>query len=160
MSSPVLVIIIEIFFAGTLASTKSAPYFIEEPSDTYVKKGRPAELKCQVGGNPKPSVMWKRDGNKLDLTGDSRRMIKPDGSLYFSEIIHNKTQKPDEGTYQCEAFSQISNLDYQIASRTARLIVAGKSKCLFALFSYFLYALCLLMYCLIHIRKHTPKNVY
>ncbi|KAL9985599.1 hypothetical protein ACROYT_G008021 [Oculina patagonica] len=113
--------------SGTLASTKSAPYFIEEPSDTYVKKGKPAELKCQVGGNPKPSVMWKRDGNKLDLTGDSRRMIKPDGSLYFSEVIHNKTQKPDEGTYQCEAFSQISNLDYQIASRTARLIVAGIS---------------------------------
>lgn len=128
MFSLVLSVIIEIFFAGTLASTR-APYFIEEPSDTYVKKGRPAVLKCQVGGNPMPSVMWKRDGNKLDLTRDSRRMIKPDGSLYFSEIIHNKTQKPDEGTYQCEAFSQISNLDYQIGSRTARLIVAGKSKC-------------------------------
>lgn len=117
----------EVFFPGTFASTKAPPYFIEEPSDTYVKKGRPAVLKCQVGGNPKPSIMWKRNGNKVDLTSDSRRMIKPDGSLYFSEIIHHKTQKPDEGTYQCEAFSQISNLDYQIISKTARLIVAGKS---------------------------------
>lgn len=117
-----------IFFTGTLASTQSAPYFIEEPSDEYVKKGRPAVLKCQVGGNPKPSIMWLRDGNKLDLTSDSRRMIKPDGSLYFSEIVHNKTQKPDEGVYQCEAFSQLSGLDYQIVSRTARLTVAGKSK--------------------------------
>jgi len=53
-------------------------------------------------------------------------MIKPDGSLYFSEIIHHKSQKPDEGIYQCEAFSQISNLDYQIVSKTAHLIVAGK----------------------------------
>ena len=122
-----LVIIFEVFFPGTFALTKTPPYFIEEPSDTYVKKGRPAVLKCQVGGNPKPSIMWKRNGNKLDLTSDSRRMIKPDGSLFFSEIIHHKTQKPDEGTYQCEAFSQISNLDYQIVSKTARLIVAGKS---------------------------------
>ena len=115
------------FFPGIFASTKSPPYFIEEPSDTYVKKGRPAVLKCQVGGNPKPSIMWKRNGYKLDLTSDSRRMIKPDGSLYFSQIIHHKTQKPDEGTYECEAFSQISNLDYQIVSKTAHLIVAGKS---------------------------------
>ena len=71
--------------------------------------------------------MWIRNGNKLNLTSDSRRMIKPDGSLFFSEIIHHKTQKPDEGTYQCEAFSHISDLDYQIVSKTASLIVAGKS---------------------------------
>lgn len=80
-----------------------------------------------MGGNPKPSIMWKRNGNKLDLTSDNHRTIRPDGSLYFSKIIHLKAEKPDEGTYQCEAFSQISNLDYQIASKTARLIVASKS---------------------------------
>lgn len=130
--SVIIILIIAIFFVGTLASTKSAPYFIEEPSDTYVKKGRSAVLNCRVGGNPMPSITWKRNGNKLDLTSDSRRMIRPDGSLYFSEIIHSKAQKPDEGIYQCEAFSQISqvsqsSLDYQIVSRTARIIVAGKS---------------------------------
>ena len=108
-------------FAG--ASAVTAPYFIEEPSDIYVRKGKSAVLNCRVGGNPKPSIKWKRNG--ITLTLDSRRMIKPDGSLYFTEIIHNKTHKPDEGTYQCEAVSYIS-LDYQVISRTARLIVAGK----------------------------------
>ena len=51
-------------------------------------------------------------------------MIKSNGSLYFSEIIHDQ----DEGTYQCEALSSSDmGLDYQILSRTARVIVAGKS---------------------------------
>lgn len=60
----------------------------------------------------------------MDLVQDGRRMIKPNGSLYFSEIIHDE----DEGTYQCEALSSNDmGLDYQILSRTARLIVAGKS---------------------------------
>ena len=109
-----------------------APYFIEEPSNIYVRKGKPAVLNCRVGGDPKPSIKWKRNG--ITLTLDSRRMIKPDGSLYFSVIIHNKTQKPDEGTYQCEAVSYIS-VDYRIISRTARVIVAGKFNVVFYIFS-------------------------
>lgn len=109
--------------AGTFSR---APYFIEEPSDIYVKKGRPAELHCRVGGTPKPSIIWKRNDNNLDLTSDSRRGITANGSLYFSEIIHNKTQKPDEGIYQCAATSRIQGFDHKVLSRTARVIVAGK----------------------------------
>ena len=111
----------------------TAPYFIEEPTDIFVRKGKSAELKCRVGGDPKPSIKWKRNG--ITLTLDSRRTIKPDGSLYISEIIHNKTQKPDEGTYQCEAVSYIS-LDYRVISRTARVIVAGKYSCITLIASF------------------------
>ena len=106
------------FFTGSLAA--DLPHFIEEPSDTYVRKGKPATLKCQVGGNPLPSITWKRNGKQVTL--DSRRTIKPDGSLYFTEIFHNRTHKPDEGVYQCEG-SQSYN---KIISRTARVTVAGK----------------------------------
>ena len=114
-------------YLGTLAST-GAPYFIKEPSDTYVERGKSAVLDCLVGGTHKSAITWRRNGIRLDLSNDERRMIKPNGSLYFSEIIHDITQKPDEGTYQCEALSHNDmGLDFQIVSRTARLIVAGKS---------------------------------
>ena len=53
-------------------------------------------------------------------------MIKQDGSLYFTEIIHNKTDKPDEGIYHCEAESSFESRDYQVISRSARVIIAGK----------------------------------
>lgn len=122
----VLITAVFVLFAGTLAST-GAPYFIEEPSDTYVEKGKSAILNCLVGGNPKPAVTWRRNGIALHLSSGGRRTIKPNGSLYFSEIIDDKTSKPDEGTYQCEALSQSDmSLDYQILSRTARLVVAGR----------------------------------
>ncbi|KAM7446448.1 putative aminophospholipid-translocase [Porites harrisoni] len=110
-------------FSGSLGI--KVPYFIEEPSDIYARRGRPTLLKCQVGGDPKPSIRWRRNGVPLSL--DSRRTINPDGSLYFSEIIHNKTQKPDEGTYQCEGVLSYNSEDYRIISRTARLIIAGIS---------------------------------
>ncbi|KAL9972279.1 hypothetical protein ACROYT_G018562 [Oculina patagonica] len=112
---------------GALAST-GAPYFIEEPSDTYVEKGKSALLNCLVGGNTKSAITWRRNGIALDLSSDGRTTIKPNGSLYFSKIIHDKSHKPDEGTYQCEAFaSNDMGLDFQILSRTARLIVADIS---------------------------------
>ena len=81
-------------------------------------------MKCQVGGDPRPSIIWKRNGKQVTL--DSRRNIKPDGSLYFTEILHNRTHKPDEGIYQCEAVSRVNSYDYKIISRTARVTVAGK----------------------------------
>lgn len=109
--------------SGSLAS--SAPHFIQEPSDTYVRKGKSAIIKCEVEGNPKPSITWKRNG--IQVTLDSRRMIKQDGSLYFTEIIHNKTDKPDEGIYHCEAESSFESRDYQVISRSARVIIAGLS---------------------------------
>lgn len=105
--------------SGSLAA--DLPHFIEEPSDTYVRKGKPATLKCQVGGDPLPSITWKRNGKQVTL--DSRRTIKPDGSLYFTEIFHNRTHKPDEGIYQCEG----SQSSYKIISRTAHVTVAGIS---------------------------------
>lgn len=65
-------------------------YFIEEFLDIYVKKGRLVELYCRVGGIFKFSIIWKRNGNNLDLISDSRRRIIVNGFLYFIEIIYNK----------------------------------------------------------------------
>ena len=111
------------YTVGALASI-GAPYFLDEPSDTYVENGKPALLNCLTGGNIKSAIAWRKNGIFLDLAQDGRRMIKSNGSLYFSEIIHDL----DEGTYQCEALSSNDmGLDYQILSRTARVIVAGKS---------------------------------
>lgn len=60
----------------------------------------------------------------MSLVSDERRRILPDGSLFFSHVVHSKHNKPDEGAYQCVA--TIDNVG-SISSRTARLSVAGKS---------------------------------
>lgn len=52
-----------------------------------------------MGGNLKSSIMWKRNGNKLDLISDNYRTIRLDGFLYFFKIIYYKVEKLDEGIY-------------------------------------------------------------
>jgi hypothetical protein len=70
-------------------------------------------------------VEWKKDGTFLSLApDDGRRRVLPDGSLLISSVVHSKHNKPDEGTYQCVA--TIDSLG-TIASRTARLTVAGRT---------------------------------
>lgn len=114
-------------YLEVLGST-GAPYFIKEPRDTYAQRGKSAVLDCLVGGNLKAAIAWRRNGIVLDLSQDDRRMIRPDGSLYFSKVNHDTTENSDEGIYQCEALTRNDmDLDFQILSRTARLVVAGKS---------------------------------
>ena len=52
------------------------------------------------------------------------RRLLSNGSLYFSTVYHTRTNRPDEGIYQCVATSdEIGTL----ISRTATLKVAGKN---------------------------------
>ena len=57
----------------------------------------------------------------------SRRLLS-NGTLYFSTVIHSRTNHPDEGIYQC-----VATLDGvgTIVSRTAELKVAGEKRVLF-----------------------------
>ena len=111
-------------YLEVLASTR-APYFIKEPTDTYVQRGKSAVLDCLVGGSLKAAITWRKNGIALrDLSQDDRRMIKPDGSLYFSKVNHDTAENSDEGAYQCEALTRNDmNLDFQILSRTELVTV-------------------------------------
>ncbi|XP_064471636.1 neogenin-like isoform X2 [Ornithodoros turicata] len=97
-------------------------YFTQEPVDTVAVKDSPAILNCSAVGVPKPNIEWKKDGSKLQLELDSRRTILGNGSLYFRNIHHTRTERPDEGIYQCLA--TIPNLG-TLVSRSAKLQVAA-----------------------------------
>ncbi|XP_063305430.1 neogenin isoform X2 [Pelobates fuscus] len=100
-------------------------YFLTEPTDTVTLRGAPAILNCSVHAEPTPKVEWKKDGTFLNLVSDDRRRLLPDGSLFISNVVHSKHNKPDEGTYQCVA--TVDSLG-SIVSRTAKLSVAGLPK--------------------------------
>ncbi|XP_076366090.1 neogenin-like isoform X4 [Tachypleus tridentatus] len=94
--------------------------FTIEPSDSVVVKNSSALLNCGVEGKPK--IDWKKEGKVLKFIEDSRRSLLPNGSLYFSNVHHTRTEHPDEGIYQCMA--TIDNLG-TIVSRSAKLQVAS-----------------------------------
>ncbi|KAM7424527.1 hypothetical protein PAMA_000732 [Pampus argenteus] len=96
-------------------------WFTAEPQDTLAIRGNSALLNCSAHSDAATRIEWKKDGTFMSLVSDERRRILPDGSLFFTHVVHSKHNKPDEGTYQCVA--TIDNLG-SISSRTARLSVA------------------------------------
>uniref|UniRef100_A0A8C9YZ43 Neogenin 1a n=1 Tax=Sander lucioperca TaxID=283035 RepID=A0A8C9YZ43_SANLU len=99
-------------------------WFNVEPQDTLAIRGNSALLNCSAHSDAATParIEWKKDGTFMSLVSDERRNILPDGSLFFTHVVHSKHNKPDEGTYQCVA--TIDNLG-SISSQTARLSVAG-----------------------------------
>ncbi|TKC47062.1 hypothetical protein EI555_016045, partial [Monodon monoceros] len=97
-------------------------YFLVEPVDTLSIRGSSGILNCSAYSEPSPKIEWKKDGTFLNLVSDDRRQLLPDGSLFISNVVHSKHNKPDEGYYQCVA--TVESLG-TIVSRTAKLTVAG-----------------------------------
>ncbi|XP_052044134.1 neogenin isoform X7 [Apodemus sylvaticus] len=108
--------------AGASVRTFTPFYFLVEPVDTLSVRGSSVILNCSAYSEPSPNIEWKKDGTFLNLVSDDRRQLLPDGSLFISNVVHSKHNKPDEGFYQCVA--TVDNLG-TIVSRTAKLTVAG-----------------------------------
>ncbi|XP_035219506.1 neogenin-like, partial [Stegodyphus dumicola] len=96
--------------------------FLVEPHDTIVIKDHSTILNCSAAGNPSPVIGWKKDGALLELLQDDRRSILANGSLLFQRVLHSRTQRPDEGVYQCTAF--LDGIG-SIISREAKLQIAS-----------------------------------
>ncbi|XP_054523777.1 neogenin isoform X19 [Pan troglodytes] len=107
---------------GASIRTFTPFYFLVEPVDTLSVRGSSVILNCSAYSEPSPKIEWKKDGTFLNLVSDDRRQLLPDGSLFISNVVHSKHNKPDEGYYQCVA--TVESLG-TIISRTAKLIVAG-----------------------------------
>lgn len=97
-------------------------HFTVEPSDNVIVKDSSAVLKCSAKGNPQPIIHWKREGSILQFDDDNRRSILPNGSLHFARIYHTRSERPDEGIYQCIA--TIDNIG-TIVSRSAKLQISS-----------------------------------
>ncbi|XP_030833475.1 roundabout homolog 1 isoform X2 [Strongylocentrotus purpuratus] len=71
------------------------PAFINPPQDTITAPGEAAVLRCEVEGDPPPTVSWSREIGELP---DGRTQQLPDNSL---RIRH--TDELDDGVYICTA---------------------------------------------------------
>ncbi|XP_067140822.1 neogenin-like isoform X4 [Centruroides vittatus] len=97
-------------------------HFTIEPSDNVIVKDSSAILKCSAVGSPEPVIHWKRESSVLQFDDDNRRSILPNGSLHFARIYHTRSERPDEGIYQCIA--TIENIG-TIVSRSAKLQISS-----------------------------------
>ena len=59
-------------------------------------------LKCPASGNPHPKIIWYKDGEELNITGNKNMKLKNKGQLL--EIISITTN--DGGSYECRAINE------------------------------------------------------
>jgi roundabout axon guidance receptor 2 len=88
------------------------------PVDTRVASGDTAILKCiPPRGNPKPRLIWLKNGQPLASERDDRWHVTEVGSLVIEAV-----QKSDEANYVCRAENMVGSRD----SDSIRLNVHGK----------------------------------
>lgn len=70
-----------------------------EPQNTRIAQGDTALLECAPPrGTPEPTVIWRKNGQKLEVENSKRIRIVDGGNLAIQD-----TRQTDEGQYQCVA---------------------------------------------------------
>ncbi|XP_007440676.2 roundabout homolog 2-like, partial [Python bivittatus] len=93
------------------------PTFLRRPINQVVLEEEVVEFRCQVQGDPQPTVRWKKDD--IDLPR-GRYDIKDDYTLRIK-----KAMSSDEGTYTCIAENRVGKVETS-ATLTVRARPVGK----------------------------------
>ncbi|BHF65091.1 Roundabout 1 [Sparganum proliferum] len=80
------------------------PWFEVAPSDQQVKVGEDVEFHCIADGDPKPSILWRRDGGLY--IPDDRAILKDGRNLRILQV-----RREDEGIYVCKAENLVGGID-------------------------------------------------
>ncbi|XP_062833211.1 roundabout homolog 2 isoform X8 [Anolis carolinensis] len=79
------------------------PTFLRRPINQVILEEEVVEFRCQVQGDPQPTVRWKKDDNDLPR---GRYDIKDDYTMRIK-----KAMSTDEGTYTCIAENRVGKVE-------------------------------------------------
>ncbi|XP_036059146.1 roundabout homolog 2 isoform X12 [Onychomys torridus] len=79
------------------------PTFLRRPINQVVLEEEAVEFRCQVQGDPQPTVRWKKDDSDLPR---GRYDIKDDYTLRIKKALST-----DEGTYMCIAENRVGKVE-------------------------------------------------
>lgn len=77
------------------------PWFGNTVTNKEVKVGEEVVLECLSNGYPKPKILWKKDGNLLEIS--KRHHFTANDQL----LVIMETNTDDSGTYQCEIVNSV-----------------------------------------------------
>ncbi|KAK9523994.1 hypothetical protein VZT92_017865 [Zoarces viviparus] len=80
-----------------------APRLLGYPRPVVAQCGSDATLRCQIGGDPRPDVIWER--KNIQIVSDGHCKLSEDGKAYLLTITGVTLQ--DAGQYICKAKNSI-----------------------------------------------------
>ncbi|XP_056291030.1 hemicentin-1-like isoform X2 [Pseudoliparis swirei] len=86
----------------TTLSVHTRPVFTERLADVALNKGERLLLACGVGGVPPPRITWAFNDNVVPVPSDRVPGL--------SELLVERVDKEDSGTYSCEAENDVGTI--------------------------------------------------
>ncbi|XP_028999000.1 obscurin-like protein 1a [Betta splendens] len=80
-----------------------APRVLGYPRPVVAECGTDATLRCQIGGDPRPDVIWER--KNVQILSEGRYKLSEEGKFYLLTI--NGVTQQDAGQYICKARNSI-----------------------------------------------------
>lgn len=104
----IIIDIKRIFITSLICSVFTEyPEFIKTPNNVTVKVGTTARFDCSAKGEPKPKIVWNKNGGNFLAANENRFHVMTADDVFFIAQV-----KPeDEGVYRCTA----SNSEGQIS---------------------------------------------
>lgn len=87
------------------------PTFIEKPRIISENNGKLVIMECKVKANPKPTIVWTRDGQVLKETNRLKVIMTQNGDIYDIKLTLAEPDLADSGLYRCNIKNDLGELN-------------------------------------------------
>lgn len=109
------------------------PTFIEKPRIISENNGKLVIMECKIKADPKPIIIWYRNGEVIKETSKLKMSMEQRGDQYYIKLELIDPQLEDSGIYKCNIKNTLgelnANLTLNIESKYQKSTVFKYCKC-------------------------------
>lgn len=109
------------------------PTFIEKPRIISENNGKLVIMECKIKADPKPIIIWYRNGEVIKETSKLKMSMEQRGDQYYIKLELMDPQLEDSGIYKCNIKNTLgelnANLTLNIESKYQKSTVFKYCKC-------------------------------
>lgn len=104
---------------GEQAKEGESPNFVDKPTITSERDGKLILMECLVRANPKPEIVWFREGTRVSESTRIRQSIRNEEKDVYRTILEiHEPDIHDTGLYRCHVKNSVgeatANLNLKI----------------------------------------------
>lgn len=87
------------------------PTFIDKPRIVSENNGKLVIMDCKVKANPKPDILWTREGEVVKESGKCVMTMREKGDMYYIRLELVEPALEDSGLYKCNIKNNLGELN-------------------------------------------------